>query len=116
MASKPKTEKTKGDVAPDAKAEADAAAKAEADRLAAEANAEAEKAAPAKEARTELPKFVDVRSRSERGRRRAGFAFTRESQLIPADELKTEQLEALISDPELIVKIVLIEKIVEAAT
>jgi len=106
-----------------AQAEADAKLQADADRIAAEAAADdsthtvvttigdqtagvlVTKAA-AKAGAEFGPPAIWVKSKSERGRRRAGFAFTREPTQIAIDTLKTEQLEALISDPELIVKIV----------
>jgi len=47
---------------------------------------------------------VTVKSKSERGRWRAGMYFTREGRDITAeDNLSREQLRAIASDPELIV-------------
>lgn len=47
---------------------------------------------------------VTVKSKSERGRWRAGLYFTREGRDITAeDNLSREQLRAIASDPELIV-------------
>lgn len=51
----------------------------------------------------ELTKVVIVKSRSDRGRRRAGFAFTREETRIPVADLSVDQLAALAADTELIV-------------
>ncbi|ACF01857.1 hypothetical protein Rpal_3355 [Rhodopseudomonas palustris TIE-1] len=54
----------------------------------------------------ELTKVVIVKSKSDRGRRRAGFAFTREETRIPLADLSDDQLVALVADTELIVETV----------
>lgn len=46
---------------------------------------------------------IVVASKSERGRRRAGLAFTREETVIAVADLTEEQIDALRGDPELIV-------------
>lgn len=52
----------------------------------------------------ELTKVVIVKSKSERGRRRAGYAFTREETRIPLADLSDDQMVALVADAELIVE------------
>lgn len=44
-----------------------------------------------------------VKARLERGRWRAGMHFTRQGRIVLVDALKEKQLEAINSDPELIV-------------
>lgn len=48
---------------------------------------------------------VVVKARAERGRRRAGFAFSREETVIPYADLSEQQIAALIADPDLIVSL-----------
>ncbi|MGO3934750.1 hypothetical protein [Rhodopseudomonas pseudopalustris] len=104
-----------------AQAEADAKLQADADRIAAEAAADGSTHAvvttigdqtagvlvtkAAAKAGAEFgPPAIWVKSKSERGRRRAGFAFTREPTLIFLENLHGPgELEAILSDPELIV-------------
>lgn len=50
-------------------------------------------------------KAIEVRARSDRGRRRAGFGFTREPTRFEAEELTEDQLGAILADPELTVTI-----------
>jgi hypothetical protein len=44
---------------------------------------------------------IVVSARPERGRRRAGFAFTREKTAIALADLEQDQIAALAGDPEL---------------
>lgn len=50
-------------------------------------------------------RVIRVRSVSDRGRRRAGFGFSPTPQRIEVDELTTEELIALVQDPQLVVTI-----------
>lgn len=52
-----------------------------------------------------------VRAKSERGRRRAGFAFVREPTVILLSDLSAAQCAAIKADPELIVELVGQEKL-----
>lgn len=47
---------------------------------------------------------INVKSRQERGRWRAGRHFTRQGEIIDVSDLKKGQLEAIKGDPELIVQ------------
>lgn len=51
--------------------------------------------------------IVTVRSRSARGRRRAGLAFGPEPRALTTDEIGPVELAALQEDPELIVELLL---------
>jgi hypothetical protein len=46
-----------------------------------------------------------VRSKSDRGFRRGGFAFSSAETVLPIADLKPEQLEAITSERELIVSV-----------
>lgn len=48
---------------------------------------------------------IVVTSKAERGRRRAGFAFTRDETSIPFADLSEQQIEALTGDAELVVSL-----------
>ena len=50
-----------------------------------------------------------VKAKPERGRRRAGYAFTRAETEIPFDALDKEQLDALAGDTELVVALRLVK-------
>ena len=50
-----------------------------------------------------------VRSRSRKGFRRAGFAFTPEPRTIPAKFLSGTEHDAIVNDPNLIVEIVAVD-------
>jgi hypothetical protein len=69
-----------------------------------EGAAEARDAAAAQAGAEFGPPAIWVKAKSERGRRRAGFAFTREPMLIYLEDLHgSGEIEAILSDPELIV-------------
>lgn len=46
-----------------------------------------------------------VKAKGDKGRRRAGFAFSREETVIPLTELKAGQIAALADDRELVVAV-----------
>jgi len=123
MAKKPKTDPTSGvsdqaeaaRLAAEAQAKAETDAAAEAARLTAEAIAAADEKAeakadadPVRDASAAGEQLgltaISVMSKSERGRRRAGFGFTREPTLIATADLSVGRFAAIVSDPELIIR------------